>query len=117
MLEAQSCAVRRVMAASLWRDVTSPSELRFSWRAGSCRLCSVPPWFGLSRYLSTVREVERSEIPDNTDVTATSTANREQYVRRGQLLEYFTIAYNSLEGAAAIVAGLLAGSVSLVGFG
>jgi divalent metal cation (Fe/Co/Zn/Cd) transporter len=50
-------------------------------------------------------------------VAATSTANRGQYVRRGQRLEYFTIAYNSLEGAASIIAGLLAGSVSLVGFG
>ena len=55
--------------------------------------------------------------PDNRDVTATSTANRGQYVRRGRRLEYFTIAYNSLEGAASIIAGLLAGSVSLVGFG
>src|SRR5215472_7378343 len=61
--------------------------------------------------------VKRSEIPDNRDVAPTSTANREQYVRRGQRLEYLTIAYNSLEGAASIIAGLLAGSVSLVGFG
>jgi divalent metal cation (Fe/Co/Zn/Cd) transporter len=38
-------------------------------------------------------------------------------VRRGQRLEYFTIAYNSLEGLLSIVAGLIAGSVSLVGFG
>jgi divalent metal cation (Fe/Co/Zn/Cd) transporter len=50
-------------------------------------------------------------------VAATSAANRGENVRRGQRLEYFTIAYNSLEGAASIVAGLLAGSVSLVGFG
>ena len=80
-------------------------------------MCGVPPWFGVSQKLRTVRGVERSEISDNRDVAATSTANREQYVRRGQRLEYFTIAYNSLEGAASIVAGLLAGSVSLVGFG
>ena len=101
----------------LWRDVASPSELWFSCRSGTCRLCGVPPWFGVSQKLRTVRGVERSEIPDNRDVAATSTANRGQYVRRGQRLEYFTIAYNSLEGAASIVAGLLAGSVSLVGFG
>ena len=50
-------------------------------------------------------------------MAATSTGNREQCVRHGQRLEYFTIAYNTLEGAASIVAGLLAGSVSLVGFG
>jgi hypothetical protein len=32
-------------------------------------------------------------------------------------LEYFTIGYNSLEGVISIVAGLIAGSVSLVGYG
>ncbi|MGC1452654.1 MAG: cation transporter [Candidatus Sulfotelmatobacter sp.] len=37
--------------------------------------------------------------------------------RRGRKLEYFTIAWNSLEGAVAVVAGLIAGSISLVGFG
>ena len=38
-------------------------------------------------------------------------------MRRGRQLEYFTIGYNSLEGVTSIVAGLIAGSVSLVGFG
>lgn len=38
-------------------------------------------------------------------------------VRRGRYLEYFTIVYNSLEGLIAIGAGLLAGSIALVGFG
>ena len=37
--------------------------------------------------------------------------------RRGKHLEYFTIAWNSLEGLVALVAGALAGSISLVGFG
>lgn len=36
---------------------------------------------------------------------------------RGRRLEYFTIAWNSLEGVVAVVAGLVAGSISLVGFG
>ncbi len=36
---------------------------------------------------------------------------------RGRRLEYFTIAWNSLEAIAAIVAGLIAGSIALVGFG
>ena len=45
------------------------------------------------------------------------TASREEHLRRGRRLEYFTIAYNSLEGVCSIVAGLIAGSVSLVGFG
>ena len=43
--------------------------------------------------------------------------NRARQVKRGQRLEYFTIAYNSLEGVIAIVAGLVAGSIALVGFG
>lgn len=38
-------------------------------------------------------------------------------VRRGKLLEYLTIAYNSLEGVIAVGAGIVAGSVALVGFG
>ena len=43
--------------------------------------------------------------------------DRPQLVRRGKLLEYLTVAYNSLEGLIAIGAGLLAGSIALVGFG
>ncbi len=42
---------------------------------------------------------------------------RQALVRRGRQLEYFTIGYNSLEGLVSIVAGLIAGSVSLIGFG
>ena len=42
---------------------------------------------------------------------------RETSVRRGPPVEYFTIAWNSLEAVIAIVAGLLAGSIALVGFG
>ena len=38
-------------------------------------------------------------------------------IRRGKFLEYLTIAYNSLEGVIAVGAGLIAGSVALVGFG
>src|SRR5580765_6225371 len=46
-----------------------------------------------------------------------TTLNRRQLVRRGERLEYFTIAWNSLEALVSIVAGLIAGSVSLIGFG
>ncbi|MFZ0761286.1 MAG: cation transporter [Candidatus Sulfotelmatobacter sp.] len=42
---------------------------------------------------------------------------REAAVHRGKRLEYFTIAWNSLEGLIGIGAGTLAGSISLVGFG
>ncbi len=46
-----------------------------------------------------------------------STQDRQRLVRRGQRLEYFTISYNSAEGLVSIIAGVIAGSVSLVGFG
>ncbi len=36
---------------------------------------------------------------------------------RGRRLEYFTIGWNSIEGLVAVAAGMVAGSVSLVGFG
>lgn len=43
--------------------------------------------------------------------------DRGALVRRGKRLEYFTIGWNSLEGIVAVVAGTIAGSISLVGFG
>ncbi|HEX8351884.1 MAG TPA: cation transporter [Pyrinomonadaceae bacterium] len=42
---------------------------------------------------------------------------RAALVRRGRLLEYLTIGWNSLEGLIAVAAGLAAGSIALVGFG
>ena len=41
-------------------------------------------------------------VPHNGDVAATSATNREEYLRRGRRLEYFTIGYNSLEGVISI---------------
>ncbi|HUF03925.1 MAG TPA: cation transporter [Aridibacter sp.] len=38
-------------------------------------------------------------------------------VRRARLLEYLTIGWNSIEAIAAIGAGVLAGSIALIGFG
>jgi len=43
--------------------------------------------------------------------------NRRTLAQRGKRLEYFTIAWNSLEGFVAVIAGAIAGSISLVGFG
>ena len=43
--------------------------------------------------------------------------NRQAVAQRGKRVEYFTIAWNSLEGIVAIIAGAIAGSISLVGFG
>jgi divalent metal cation (Fe/Co/Zn/Cd) transporter len=42
---------------------------------------------------------------------------RPAIVRHGRRLEYFTITWNALEGLVAVVAGAIAGSISLVGFG
>jgi divalent metal cation (Fe/Co/Zn/Cd) transporter len=42
---------------------------------------------------------------------------RHAITQRGRKLEYFTIAWNSVEGIVAVVAGVVAGSISLVGFG
>lgn len=38
-------------------------------------------------------------------------------VRRARLLEYLTIGWNSVEALAAVAAGILAGSIALLGFG
>lgn len=43
--------------------------------------------------------------------------DRASLVRRGRNLEYFTITWNVLEGLVAVIAGTMAGSISLVGFG
>jgi divalent metal cation (Fe/Co/Zn/Cd) transporter len=48
---------------------------------------------------------------------AASLERRQELHRRALWLEYFTIGWNVIEGVVAIGAGLLAGSVALVGFG
>lgn len=45
------------------------------------------------------------------------TVSREQVVTRGIQLEYLTIGWNIVEGIVAVVAGALASSIALVGFG
>ncbi len=50
-------------------------------------------------------------------VLLNGTEERRAQIRRGQLLEYFTVGYNCLEGVIAIVSGIIAGSIALVGFG
>ena len=44
-------------------------------------------------------------------------SRREQLHRRALRLEYFTVGWNVVEGVVAVTAGLIAGSVALVGFG
>ena len=53
-----------------------------------------------------------TSIGDSTGALA-----RAGLVRRGLRLGYFTVIYNSLEGLIALGAGVLAGSVALIGFG
>jgi divalent metal cation (Fe/Co/Zn/Cd) transporter len=53
----------------------------------------------------------------NHSVIEASAANRTFAVIRGRRLEYFTIIWNSLESMVALGAGLIAGSIALVGFG
>ena len=50
-------------------------------------------------------------------MTSPHVLDREALVRRGLWLNYATLAYNSLEAIVSLVAGFLAGSVALIGFG
>jgi divalent metal cation (Fe/Co/Zn/Cd) transporter len=53
----------------------------------------------------------------NLSTQTLSSEARADITRRGRNLEYLTIGWNSLEAVAAIGAGVLAGSIALVGFG
>ncbi len=46
-----------------------------------------------------------------------TSANRQASALQGKRLEYFTVAWNSLEGLVAVIAGAMAGSISLISFG
>lgn len=63
------------------------------------------------------RSVRYGFNPDKLLTMTGLTVSRHEFAQRGKRLEYFTIAWNSLEGIIAVVAGVLAGSISLVGFG
>jgi divalent metal cation (Fe/Co/Zn/Cd) transporter len=56
-------------------------------------------------------------MPDILISMAELLLTRQANALRGRRLEYFTIIWNSLEGFVAVVAGVMAGSVCLVGFG
>ncbi len=53
----------------------------------------------------------------NAQAAPAALHERTAHVRRGLWLEYVTVAYNCLEALIAIVAGIFAGSIALVGFG
>lgn len=61
-------------------------------------------------------EAANSSLPAAT-ATRAQAEERQALVRRGLRLNYLTIGYNSIEALTSLVAGLLAGSVALVGFG
>jgi divalent metal cation (Fe/Co/Zn/Cd) transporter len=48
---------------------------------------------------------------------AASSLEREALLARGRRLEYLTVAWNGLEAVVSLAAGMVAGSVALVGFG
>jgi divalent metal cation (Fe/Co/Zn/Cd) transporter len=50
-------------------------------------------------------------------MSESTAAERTAVVHRGRKLEYFTIGWSALEGLVAVIAGVTAGSISLVGFG
>lgn len=52
-----------------------------------------------------------------TPASPPTAARRDELNRRVRLLAWFTVAYNTAEGIVAVTAGLIAGSVALVGFG
>lgn len=61
--------------------------------------------------------MKESTAPNVSGSTALGAAETERLTRRGLRLAQFTVAYNVVEGAVAITVGLMAGLVSLVGFG
>lgn len=66
----------------------------------------------------TRRELSAASVPrQSEEMPSRDTTSRERLVRRGKVLSYATLGYNSFEGVAAIIAGVFAGSVSLIAFG
>lgn len=52
---------------------------------------------------------DRPPIPDHRD--------RSRWLRRAVWLEYFTVGWNVIEAVIAVAAGIMAGSIALIGFG
>ncbi len=54
---------------------------------------------------------------ENQNAGIVSPERRSALVARGRRLEYLTLAWNGFEAAVALISGVLAGSIALVGFG
>jgi divalent metal cation (Fe/Co/Zn/Cd) transporter len=110
--------------------VCTPERI-YVWRAGECTRGGKGSqsgeggrWIGHPDRVGTGAgtEIQSSEAgrrrdklnPVNSDSVI---EDRVAIVRRGRRLEYFTIAWNAIEGLLAFAMGVVAGSVSLVGFG
>ena len=50
-------------------------------------------------------------------MSESAVSDRMTFVGRGRRLEYFTVGWNAIEGVVAVVSGVIAGSIALVGFG
>jgi divalent metal cation (Fe/Co/Zn/Cd) transporter len=71
--------------------------------------------------IALIRGCNCEECPECRDkalgsVSGAKSANSTIY-KRALFLSYFTVGYNFLEGLVSVIAGILAGSVALVGFG
>jgi divalent metal cation (Fe/Co/Zn/Cd) transporter len=66
-----------------------------------------------------LREIRSPEtrVQNSTFEIENSPVTRRRLVSRGLRLEYLTIGWNTLEALVAVIAGFLAGSIALVGFG
>ena len=64
-----------------------------------------------------MQPLDRARIACYPVAMSEITIARRAVAHRGRRLEYFTIAWNTLEGLVGVGTGLLAGSISLVGFG
>jgi divalent metal cation (Fe/Co/Zn/Cd) transporter len=58
-----------------------------------------------------------TSTPTALQILQPRAAERERLIRRVKLLSWASLAWMTVEGAVAIVAGLVAGSVALIGFG
>lgn len=50
-------------------------------------------------------------------MSESAVSDRTVFLGRGRRLEYFTVGWNAIEGVVAVVSGVVAGSIALVGFG
>ena len=65
----------------------------------------------------TTRRPASSEYTPAFGIVSLLAHSRPQLLRRGLRLEYLTVGWNIVEGVIAIAAGVLAGSIALIGFG